>query len=1147
MKLNRLRLVGFKTFVDPSELHIERGLTGIVGPNGCGKSNLVEGLRWAMGEGSHKALRAAAMEDVIFSGSGGRPSRNSAEVVIALDNAEKSAPAPYTNEEEIEISRRIERDKGSTYRINGKEVRARDVQLLFADASTGARSPALVRQGQIGEIINAKPEARRRVLEEAAGIAGLHARRHEAELKLKTAEQNLDRVEDVLTRMRSQLDSLKRQARQAVKYRELAGDIRRLESLQLARAFVEAEAERDASRISLAEAERVVAEKTLTQGESAKTDALAGHELPVMRDQAAAARAALERLKRAGEDLDREERQAREKMADLQRRIAQLENDKRREEALAKDAVETLARFAADLEALEGEDAGSSEREEIAQARVAEIEATLREAETGFAEASAALAARTAERDALTRVRNEAANRHQRLIADLQRLQNEQRQLEASAPPRQLSDFTADVEAADIAMQDAEGEVLAAEQALAAARDGAAQARQAQREAEAELNRLQVEATTLARMLDGDSKKQWVPVIDKLQAARGYEAALAAALGEDLGVPLDEASPVHWGGADNSGSDPALPDGAEPLLAQIDAPSALARRLAQIGVVSREDGPRLQRLLATGQRLVSREGDLWRWDGFVVRADAETASARRLAARNRLKEIEQALISADERVQGRKAASAASETASVAAVQREQSAREQVRTARRVLDQTRERAQQAEREAARDNARRQALAEQLERSSADEADARERLEEAEASLTELLPVSDLEARREDLRRVVERERAVAADARAAAGTLIREREARQRQRDSIARERASWEQRQSGASDRVHEIDERHGAALAELDSLQGVPEEVAAKRRALLSSIGEAEAAAQAASDKLAEGERRKSAAESAARDALRGLGESREVLAREETRRDAANERLADVLRRYIEAVGSQPDHETRELAKDSAPSEDIANDLERKRTERERLGAVNLRADEELTEVQTAHDALLTERDDLVEAIKSLRQGIQSLNKEGRERLAEAFNAVNAHFGRLFATLFGGGEATLELIESDDPLEAGLEVVAKPPGKKPQTLSLLSGGEQALTAMALIFAIFLTNPAPLCVLDEVDAPLDDANVDRFCDLLEEMRKDTDTRFLVVTHNPVTMARMDRLFGVTMVERGVSQLVSVDLEGAERLREAV
>jgi chromosome segregation protein len=1147
MKLTRLRLLGFKSFVDSSEIEIEPGLTGIVGPNGCGKSNLVEALRWAMGEGSHKTLRASAMDDVIFSGSGGRPARNTAEVLIALDNADKQAPAPFTDAAELEITRRIEREKGSTYRVNGREVRARDVQLLFADASTGARSPALVRQGQIGEIINAKPEARRRVLEEAAGIAGLHARRHESELKLRAAEQNLERTEDVLARMRAQLESLKRQARQAVKYRQLSSDIRRLESLQLARAHTEAETERDAAKQALVEAERVVAERTLAQGEAARNDAVAGHELPQLRNDAAAAAAGLERLKRAGEDLDREERQAREKIADLERRIAQLESDRAREETLVTDAAETLERFKSELAALEGEDAAAGEREITATARVAETEGTLKIAEDALAEASAALAARTAERDGLTRARNDAHQRLTRLTGELQRLEGEARTLEAAAPPRELSDLAAEAEAALAAMNAAEAAATAAETALANAREAASRARQTQREAETEQNRLQVEASTLARMLDVDTKHQWEPVIDKLQAERGYEAALAAALGEDLSVPLDAQAPVHWGGTDDVSGDPLLPPGVEMLLNHIDAPEALARRLAQIGVVSRDEGPHLQKQLAVGQRLVSREGDLWRWDGYTSRADAETVSARRLAGRNRLKEIEQALVAAFEVVKDRKTANAEHEQLVQAAQVGEQQKRDAVRTARKALEDARGRSAEAERQTAHLSAKRSALAEQFQRVTVDEEEARKKFEEAEQAIAALLPIEDLELKRDELRTVAEKERAVAADARAAAGTLSRERETRQRQRETIGRESASWEQRRSGAATRVADIKERHTVAHTEHEALDGVPDEVAAKRRALLSSISDADTAAKTASDKLAEGETKKSAAEAIARDAMRALGESREGLARSDTRRDAADERLADALRRYVDAVGSPPDAEARAGAAESAPSEEIATDLEKMRLDRDRLGAVNLRADEELTEVQTAHDSLVAESADLIEAIKSLRQGIQSLNREGRERLSEAFNTVNAHFGKLFTTLFGGGEAKLELIESDDPLEAGLEIVARPPGKKPQTLSLLSGGEQALTAMALIFAIFLTNPAPLCVLDEVDAPLDDANVDRFCDLLDAMRKETDTRFLVVTHNPVTMSRMDRLFGVTMAERGVSQLVSVDLEAAERLREAV
>ncbi|MFC5066696.1 chromosome segregation SMC family protein [Flaviflagellibacter deserti] len=1146
MKLTRLRLVGFKSFVDASELVIQPGLTGVVGPNGCGKSNLVEALRWAMGESSHKALRAAEMNDVIFAGSGGRPSRNTAEVVIALDNSNRLAPAPFTEQEELEISRRIERDKGSTYRVNGREVRARDVQLLFADASTGARSPALVRQGQIGEIINARPEARRRVLEEAAGIAGLHARRHESELKLRAAEQNLDRVEDVLGRMQTQLEGLKRQARQAVRYRQLSADIRRLESLTLARAVAEAIAERDEAVRAVQEAERQLATATLTQGEAARIEAVAAHELPTLRDASAAASAALERIRRAGEDLDREEKQARERLAHLIRQIAQLDDDREREKSLADDAAATLARFEADVAALDADEAQAEDREAAATKRVAEVGESLAALEAALAEANAALAARTAERDTLSRARNDASSRAARLSAELQKLDAEAAQIEAT-PPTDLAGIAAEAEAASAKVAETEATAAASEIALAAAREREQQARGAFQTAESELRRYEVEARTLSKVLDVETKKLWPPVIDKVSVKPGYEAALAAALGEDLTVPDDTSAPIHWGQMDLFDTDPALPDGATPLSSVVDVPPALARRLAQIGIVARADARRLQSRLSPGQRLVSVEGDLWRWDGFVATAESETPAARRLAGRNRLKELEQQLLVAIDQMVVRKAEAEKAQTIVAAATREEQAARDAVRNARRTFDSLRERAADAERQIAKYEARRTSVVEQRARVSTDAAEAQQRLAEAEAALSALTPAADLEGERDRLRISVERERTIAGDARAAQTALAREREGRVRQREAIARDRASWETRLQGADDRLAKMEERRIAAETERAALDDVPEATAAKRRTLMLTMGEAEIAAKAAADRLAEGESKKNSADTAARDAIRALGDRRASLAREETRRDAANERLAEARRRFIEATEEDPDIAARSAASDPQPLETLSNDLARLKSDRDRLGAVNLRAEDELTEVQQAYDGLVAERDDLIEAIKRLRQGIQSLNREGRDRLSTAFDAVNAHFVRLFATLFGGGEAKLELIESDDPLEAGLEVIARPPGKRPQTLSLLSGGEQALTAMALIFAIFLTNPAPLCVLDEVDAPLDDANVERFCDLLEAMRGDTDTRFLVVTHNPVTMSRMDRLFGVTMAERGVSQLVSVDLEAAERLREAV
>jgi chromosome segregation protein len=1138
MKLTRLRLIGFKSFVEPSELVIEPGLTGVVGPNGCGKSNLVEALRWAMGESSYKALRASEMNDVIFAGSGNRPSRNSAEVVVVLDNRSRLAPSPFTDVEDLEISRRIDRDKGSTYRVNGREVRAKDVQLLFADASTGARSPALVRQGQIGEIINARPEARRRVLEEAAGIAGLHARRHEAELKLRAAEQNLLRVEDVLTRIGGQIDGLRRQARQAVRYRQLSSEIRALEAALLRRAHAAALEEQRLTEKAAEEAERVVAARTLEQADAAHHEALCAAELPKMQDAAAAAGSAVARLRRAGDDLDREERLARDKLAELERRIAQIHADHAREEALAADAEQTLAQFEKDLAALAAEEAGAAAREDTANQRVAETSAVLERAEALYARTSAAFVAHDSERQRLAGLRRDASMRLERLTSEAQRLDAEAHQLSRAESLRRLPAMVIEAEDAARAEREAEEEAAEAEADLARLRDEEQRLQRAAQESATDFRRLDVEARTLVKLLDPGQAAPWPPLIESLVVEPGYEAALVAALGEDVSVPLDTRAPVHWAGAEPMAADAPLPEGAVPLSRHVEAPPELSRRLAQIGVVARSEGEALRHALASGQCLVSLTGDLWRWDGFTATAGAETPEARRLAGRNRLKELQRGLETMS--LQAAAAADAAKRAAAstAAAQKRDQTAKENVRSARKTVERLRAERQDIERQAMRDEARRTALRETQARLSRDVDEARQTLAAAESALAGLADGIDLAQSRDLARADAERERASAADARAALSALGRERDRRLRAREAVQRDRAAWSTRSAGASERLAELVQRGEDAQAERRSLLGVPDRVATSRRGLLEQLSAARGAEGEARDRLALAETRKRAADDTARDALRRLGEARERLAGEEARRHAARDKSGAAWERLLEAgvAAASGDQQA------GSPA-----DLERLKADRERLGGVNLRAEEELAEVQAGHEQLGGERDDLTEAIRQLRHAIQSLNREGRARLATAFEAVNAHFERLYAQLFGGGEARLHLIESEDPLEAGLEVIARPPGKKPQTLSLLSGGEQALTAMALIFAIFLTNPAPLCVLDEVDAPLDDANVERFCDLLDAMSSETDTRFLVVTHNPVTMSRMNRLFGVTMAERGVSQLVSVDLEAAEVLREAV
>jgi chromosome segregation protein len=1149
MKLTRLRLLGFKSFVEPTDFLIEPGLTGVVGPNGCGKSNLVEALRWVMGETSHKSMRAADMDDVIFAGNNGRPPRNTAEVTMAIDNSDRSAPAQFNGEENLEVSRRIEREKGSLYRVNGREVRARDVQLLFADASSGARSPALVHQGRIGEIIQAKPEQRRRVLEEAAGISGLHARRHEAELRLRAAEQNLSRLEDVIGQLANQIDALKRQSRQAVRYRALSQQIRKAEATLHHLRFVNATADVADAEHAKDTSIRLVAERTGAQADAATQQALAAAALPALREAEAREAAALQRLVIARETLDREEARARERMAELDRRIAQLEEDVARERKLAADAEGVIERLRAEQDGLEREAAATAERRASVDERVTAADAQVTATEQTFDQITTALADLTARRNELENAARGHNDRRTRIETELAGVTAEFERVAAQAAATvDLDGLAAAVTAAQQAIAEAEAVTVRAEAAHSGARQALDVARQPLVEAERRANRLETEAKTLAKVLHVDAKNLWPPVIDQLVVQKGYETALGAALGDDLDAPIEPSAPMRWAGASAEG-DPALPEGVEPLAAQVQAPPELARRLAQIGVVSREDGPRLAGLLRPGQRLVSRDGDLWRWDGFAVAAHAPTGAARRLAERNRLNDVEAELKVARAEVETRRAAVTAAQAEVAATSEAESAAHTRRRELQHEANAARDRHAEAERELARITARHSALSEAQTRLAAGLTEAQTAHDEAQAALA-ALPASDtIESELAQVRARLTDERARLAEVRAEAQALAREVELAERRLAAIRSESAAWGERRHGAAAQIETLDARLTETRTERAGLADAPQAFEQQRRSLITEIEAAETARRAAANDLAFGENALAEADRAARAALEQMGTAREDAARAEERHEGTKRRLADVAHEIREMLEVEP-AEVAALA-DITPGTplpdvmEVENELEKLRRSRENIGAVNLRAEEELREVEAQHGSLTAERDDLSEAIKRLRQGIQSLNKEARERLLASFEVVSAHFRRLFSELFGGGTAELQLVENDDPLEAGLDILAKPPGKKPATLSLLSGGEQALTAMALIFAVFLTNPAPICVLDEVDAPLDDHNVDRFCDLLDEMTRSTDTRFVIITHNPITMARMNRLFGVTMAERGVSQLVSVDLEGAVKIRD--
>ncbi|MCB1386397.1 MAG: chromosome segregation protein SMC [Nitratireductor sp.] len=1151
MKFNKLRLLGFKSFVEPTEFLIESGLTGIVGPNGCGKSNLVEALRWVMGENSYKNMRASGMDDVIFSGSGNRPSRNSAEVALFLDNADRKAPAAFNDADELQVSRRIERESGSAYRINGKEVRAKDVQLLFADASTGARSPSMVGQGRIGELISAKPQARRALLEEAAGISGLHSRRHDAELRLRAADQNLERLEDVIGQLDSQLDSLKRQARQANRYRAISDDIRKTGALAFHLRWSAAKsAEADAaSRLSQATA--AVGERVQVQAEAAKAQAILAHRMPALREEEAKAAAALQHLTLTREQIDAELGRMAARREELEKRVGQLQEDSAREERLIGDNRAMLERLDGEEQDLVAKSKAVAETEAAAKGRLADAAARLGDSEKKLSELTAKVAEATTRKSLLERTLRDAADRRRRVGEQAERVEAEFKQVVAEiARLSGGSDLANRAAMLEKRVADCEADLLASEEQAEAAQRAEHEARPALAELKEQLGAIEIEARTLNRILNQGGQDMFPAVVERIRVERGYEKALGAALGEDLDVSSLSAAPVRWQQVAGTFVAQPLPQGIRRLAEVVTAPAELARRLSQIGIVDRGEGKARQAELKPGQRLVSVEGDLWRWDGFEADSEAPTAAAQRLAQKNRLAELDSEAIEATRALRAAEGLFEQAKQRARTAADAARETRDAWRTAQKELAGARDAVAAAERQAGQFTARKSALEEARNRLADDGQEALAQLREGEVQLAGIGDVGAIEAELGALKAEVAEDRASLAEVRADFDGLSREAEARGRRLETIKTERADWQRRVANAGRQIEQLTARLDTARGELAAIEDGPAQVEAKRREVSYQIEKAETARRAAADTLARGESDLAEADRLARDTIVALSEAREEAARAEERANAARERREEIENRIREELECEP-HMA--LALSAHPGEQALPELssmeaklEKLKAERERLGAVNLRAEHEQTEISEQRDALILERDDLVEAIKRLRAGIASLNREGRERLLEAFDVVNGQFTRLFTHLFGGGTAELQLIESDDPLEAGLEILARPPGKKPQTMTLLSGGEQALTAMALIFAVFLTNPAPICVLDEVDAPLDDHNVERFCNLMDEMAASTETRFVIITHNPITMARMNRLFGVTMAERGVSQLVSVDLQEAERIREA-
>lgn len=1137
MRIRKLKLSGFKSFVEPAELRIEPGLTGVVGPNGCGKSNLLEAIRWVMGENSPKSMRSGGMEDVIFAGTTQRPPRAFAEVVLHAEDAAG---------EELEVTRRIERGAGSAYRVNGRDVRAKDVALVFADAATGAHSPALVSQGKIAAVIAAKPAERRMMLEEAAGIAGLHVRRRDAEGKLRQTEANLARLEDLMAGLDTQMASLRRQAKQAERYKALSEKIQLAEARLLFARWRDAAAAADEARKTakaaeerVSTAQRETAEAQKAQAELAQKLADAREELADRRDDSTAhghRMAALTTQLEAAE----------QRLADLQRQQRRLEEDRGEADRLTRDAADALARLQAELAQSEKELQEDEARRPSFLIAAERAEAAARAAELELARATADHAGVEAEWRVAEAEVSQAEARLARLEAEARR-QDEVRAALSNAGDPELAVAGAKQAAEDAARRLAElREGLTARQErkaeLSAARDEAASALAS---AKAEFAGIEREFNALQRDREARAKqasnKHGLPAaLDKVRAAPGYERALAAVLGRDakapLGRPAVGSEGRFWAGAD------APPQISGSLAAFVpECPPELAARLALVHVVESDDG----RALKPGEWLVTKDGFLRRWDGFLARGEG-AAEAARLEAENRFAELEgqipakKAAVECAQKDQERAQTDLSALQQALVAAEREiAQASEVERASLRSLDQA---------EAARE--RHAARLVELDSAKADLGEQRQVAEaELKAARDKRAALPDPETGRASLAAAQAKHEASRSGMQAAAAAL-----AAHDQALAVARERRAaraadikgWEARAGDATRRLADMERRFEEIAEERAVIEAKPASLVAEiergdevRARLAEELAKAEAAlasitqdAQAADSRL-----------SRVTEALATAREERAGAAARAENEEARREEMARLSGERFQCSPPLLCGRFQFEASEIAGSAEESATMDRLTGERERIGPVNLVAAEELAKIEADHGASAAEQAELAEAVNRLRGSIGNLNREGRERLRAAFEEVDQHFRRLFTRLFEGGAAHLALVDSDDPLEAGLEIYAQPPGKRLQSLTLLSGGEQALTAVALIFALFLTNPAPICVLDEVDAPLDDANIDRFCDLLEAMVQETDTRYLIVTHNAVTMSRMHRLFGVTMVEKGVSRLVSVDLGGAEKL----
>jgi len=1141
MKFKSIRISGFKSFLEPTEIDLNEGLTGIVGPNGCGKSNIVEAMKWVMGENSARQMRGEGMDDVIFSGSNERPARNFAEVTIKLDNTEKKAPASFNQFDEIEISRKIEREKGSTYRVNSKQVRARDVQLIFADTATGARSSGIVSQGRISQIIESSLEERRIILEEAANIKGLHNRRHEAELKLNGATDNLSRLLDIENTYNEQLIELEKQGRKAARYRSVGDRLRKAEASLFLSLLNTAEKEFDELETKFEKSKNNVEEAQINLSKNTKSKLEIFNKLPELRKIETEKAAILQSLNISKIRLEEEEATSKFTLNNVLNQITQIETDIKREIEIKDDANKTIANLLLEKDKLQLDTKDFTTKKNDASKRVNELKIKSEDAD-------AKLSSINSEIFSIKSDKSDLENRINNLKEKIKNSEDQKSQFNITEDKKLIDEHDKKRINIEKLIKEENNKLELLKKQLENKENLNINLKEKKARIDYDLNVMRADLHSLSSLLGYDEFKNNTleATIDDI---RNLQDAIGSVLGETILAPVksdrsDEQNTSYWKDGITTKFQEKLPEGATPLISKIKKNSILDIALIGIGIVENEKTAlKLQKELSFGQALTTLKGGLWRWDGYVQPLGVQNSYSERLQQITKLRNLQDELPSKEKE-----------EVTIVNEINKNEL------ELKKFFETTREiesKISVLNNELNDTKLSISSLDSKINSSTILLKEHQNILDTSQKELVDLEKLSEkslnlptLLADELKIRNAADQCRNELTDAMAAEQQIRNQESYQQRNLMQINNQKNDWENRKDEAETRIKSLKVRLDNLKEDKSRLEKLPDNFVEKSNELNLKIETAEQKRNFAADKLVQTETLLNEAEKLEKSSEQNLASFREDMIKVEASLNLAKTKIENIEDRVHEKLRIKS-NQLKEIVNLSdneelnTSIETLEKTVQRLLNERESLGAVNLRAEEEMNEMRQKIELMSKERVDLELAIEKLKSGIFELNKEGRQRLKDSFELVNKNFKNLFKKLFGGGDAELKLVGDDDPLKAGLEILASPPGKKMQLLSLLSGGEQALTAISLIFSVFLCNPAPICILDEVDAALDDSNVSRFCNLLDKIVDETETYFLVVTHHRLTMAKMNRLFGVTMEQKGISRLVSVDLGQANKIKD--